>query len=263
MSSGAIDDAGYARRFAAEHAHYDEDLPFWRGLAARLGSPVLDLGAASGRVAIRLARDGHEVIAVDRSPHMLRELRRRLEDEPEDVRERVRPLEGDLAGLPRLGLEPRFPLILMAMNTFQVLTEPEDRLACLTAVRDLLAPGGELGFDVALPDFAEILDTLGVVREGGRHVDRERGVTVRHSAWYEALDPATHTAEFVLRIQDRAVGGAVRTYLRRHRVHLFLPSELSGLLADAGLRVLAAYGDFEGGPVGPDSERQVYRCAAA
>jgi SAM-dependent methyltransferase len=263
MSSGAIDDAGYARRFAAEHAHYQEDLPFWRGLAARLGGPVLDLGAASGRVAIVLARDGHEVVAVDRSPYMLRELRRRLEDEPEDVRERVRAVEGELAGLGRLYLEPGFPLILMAMNTFQVLTEPDDRLACLTAARELLAPGGELCFDVALPNFEEILATLDVVREGDRYVDRERGVTVVHSAWYEALDPATQTAEFVLRIEDRAFGGAVRTYLRRHRVHLFLPSELRELLARAGLRVLKAAGDFAGGPVRADSERQVYRCGAA
>jgi hypothetical protein len=194
---------------------------------------------------------------------MLRELRRRLEDEPEEVRERVQIVEGQLAGLANLRLEPRFPLILMAMNTFQVLAEPDDRLACLEAVRDLLAPGGELGFDVALPDFEEILGTLGVVREGDRHVDRERGVTVQHSAWYEAFDPAAQTAEFVLQIQDQAFGGAVRTYHRRHRVHLFLPDELSDLLAGAGLRVLAACGDFEGGPVGPDSERQVYRCAAA
>lgn len=263
MRSGAIDDGGYARRFAAEHAHYAEDLPFWGGLAARLGGPVLDLGAAIGRVAVPLARDGHEVWALDRSPHMLRELRRRLEDEPEDVRDRVRPLEGDLARLADLRLGMRFPLILMAMNTFQVLTEPDDRLACLSAARELLAPGGELCFDVALPDFEEILATLGVVREGDRHVDRERGVTVLHSAWYEALDPETQTAEFVLQIQDEAFGGAVRTYLRRHRVHLFLPSELRELLARAGLRVLAASGDFEGGPVGPGSERQVYRCAAA
>jgi SAM-dependent methyltransferase len=260
MPSGAIDDAGYARRFAAEHAHYDEDLPFWRGLAARLGGPVLDLGAASGRVALALARDGNEVLAVDRSPFMLAELERRLAGEPEDVRRRVRTARADLADL---RLEGRFPLAVMAMNTFQVLTEPEDRLACLTAVRELLAPGGELAFDVALPDFGEILDTLGLVREGDRHVDRERGVTVRHSAWYEALDPATQTAEFVLRIDDRDAGGEVTTYLRRHRVHLFLPSELRELIARAGLRVLEAAGDFAGGPVRADSERQVYRCAAA
>ena len=260
MRSGAIDDEGYARRFAAEHAHYDEDLLFWRALAARLGSPVLDLGAASGRVAIPLARDGHEVWAVDRSPRMLEELGRRLAGETDEVRRRVRTVRGELAD-PRV--EGSFPLVIMAMNTFQVLTEPDDQLACLRAVRELLAPGGELCFDVALPDFDEILGTLGVVREGDHHVDRERGVTVVHSAWYETLDPMTQTAEFVLRIEDRSFGGAVRTYLRRHRVHLFLPSELRQLLTGAGLRVLEAAGDFAGGPVRPDSERQVYRCGAA
>jgi len=260
MSSGAIDDEGYARRFAAEHAHYDEDLPFWRALAARLGSPVLDLGAASGRVAIPLARDGHEVWAVDRSPRMLEELGRRLAGETDEVRRRVRTVRGELAD-PRV--EGSFPLVIMAMNTFQVLTEPDDQLACLRAVRELLAPAGELCFDVALPDVGEIMDTLGLVREGDVHVDAERGVTVRHSAWYEAFDPVTHTAEFVLRIDERDAAGAVTTHLRRHRVHLFLPSELRHLLARAGLRVLEATGDFAGGPVRADSERQVYRCGAA
>ncbi len=260
MSSGAIDDEGYARRFAAEHAHYDEDLPFWRSLAARLGSPVLDLGAASGRVALALARDGHEVVALDRSPFMLQELERRLSGEPVAVRRRVRTVRGELSG-PRV--DGAFRLVIMAMNTFQVLTDPDEQLACLRAVRELLAPGGELGFDVALPDVGEIMDTLGLVREGDVHVDAERGVTVRHSAWYEAFDPVTQTAEFVLRIDDRDDAGEVTTYLRRHRVHLFLPSELRHLLARAGLRVLEAAGDFAGGPVRADSERQVYRCGAA
>ena len=49
-----------ARGFALEHAHYTRDIPFWRAAAARLGSPVLDLGCATGRVALPLARDGAE-----------------------------------------------------------------------------------------------------------------------------------------------------------------------------------------------------------
>ena len=87
-----------ARGFALEHAHYTRDIPFWRAAAARLGSPVLDLGCATGRVALPLARDGAEVWALDRSPAMLAELGRLLEAEPPEVRERVRPVPGDLAG---------------------------------------------------------------------------------------------------------------------------------------------------------------------
>ena len=66
-----MSDDDEARRFALEHAHYVQDIPYWRAAAARCGSPVLDLGAATGRVAIPLARDGHEVWALDRSGAML------------------------------------------------------------------------------------------------------------------------------------------------------------------------------------------------
>ncbi|MGE3139883.1 MAG: class I SAM-dependent methyltransferase, partial [Thermoleophilia bacterium] len=81
------DDA--ARRFTAEHAHYTEDLAFWRATAARTGGPVLDLGCAAGRVAIPLARDGHEVWALDASLEMLAELGQRLAAEPAEVAGRV------------------------------------------------------------------------------------------------------------------------------------------------------------------------------
>ena len=50
-----------------ECGSYDLDLPLWRELADREGSPVLDVGAGTGRVALDLARRGHEVVALDRA----------------------------------------------------------------------------------------------------------------------------------------------------------------------------------------------------
>lgn len=248
-----------ARRFAVEHAHYDEDLPFWRAAAGRLGGPVLDLGAAVGRVAIPLARDGHEVWALDRSPHMLDELRRRLSDEPPEVAGRVHAVVGDLA---RLDLPRRFALVIVAMNTLQVLTEPSDRLACLSGIHRHLAEDGELIFDVALPDPDEIVHSMGVERPGDVH--REPGGPVlRHSAWYDRWDPATHTLEFTLRVRESGGGRRAREVLRHHRVHLFTPDELAGLVARAGLTQVEVLGDFDGSPLEPGCERQVHRCRAA
>ncbi|MGE0027334.1 MAG: class I SAM-dependent methyltransferase [Thermoleophilia bacterium] len=249
-----------ARRFAAEHAHYDEDIAFWRRHAARLGGPVLDLGCATGRVAIPLARDGHQVWALDRSPEMLDELRRRLGGEEPAVAARIHPVEADLA---RFDLGRRFGLVAVAMNTLQVLTDPADRDAAFRSVRDHLAPGGELIFDVALPDVEEIRHSMGQERSGGRYRDPATGEVLTHSAWYDSWDPDTHTLAFTLRIRTRNGDGPPHEALRRHRVHLFTPDELAGLLDDAGLRHLEASGGFDGRPLREGGERQVHRAGVA
>lgn len=248
-----------ARRFTAEHAHYTEDLPFWRDAAARLGSPVLDLGAAAGRVAIPLARDGHEVWAVDRSPQMLAQIRRLLADEAPEVAARVHTVAGELQSF---GLDRTFRLIIVAMNTLQVLTAPEDRVACMRQVRAHLAEGGEFIFDVALPDLDEIRDTMGVERPSGRHAEPD-GSVLSHSAWYDSWDEATQTLEFTIRIAERRDGMEIGEVLRHHRVHLFTPAELAELLAAAGLEQISVSGDFAGSPLDRDAERQVHRCRAA
>jgi hypothetical protein len=46
-------------------------------------------------------------------------------------------------------------------------------------------------------------------------------------------------------------------------VHLYSPTELWELLADAGMQVNAVYGDFDGSPLEEASERQIFRCAVA
>ena len=255
------DEHDEARHFAIEHAHFDEDLPFWRALAERAGSPVLDLGAATGRVAIPLARDGHEVWALDRSEAMLAELARRLEREPAAVRRRVRPVAGDLAAL---RLPRAFPLVIVAMNTLQVLTEPADRCACLRGVREHLADGGELAFEVGLSDEEEIVATIGVERPSGFHRDGADGPVLVHSGWYDHWDPRTHTLEFTRRVVERRPGADAvpRVALRHHRVHLYSPEEIAGLLAGAGLEAVEVAGDFDGSPLRPGSERQIYRCRA-
>ena len=121
------------RRFALEHAHYTRDLPFWRAARGAARARRCSTWArATGRVALPLARDGAEVWALDRSPAMLAELRARScgPSRPRS-RARVHTVPGDLPVL--RASTGAFRLVLIAMNTLQVLTEPADRLACLRA----------------------------------------------------------------------------------------------------------------------------------
>src|SRR4029450_251215 len=98
-------------------------------------SPVLDVGAGTGRVAIDLARRGHEVVALDRDAALLDALCARapglaVTAAPADARD--------------FDLGRRFPLILVPMQTVQLLGGPAGRARFLERVGGALGAGGLL-----------------------------------------------------------------------------------------------------------------------
>jgi SAM-dependent methyltransferase len=128
-----------------ECGSYTADLPLWQDLAAAEGGPVLDVGAGTGRVALDLARAGHDVTAVDREPALLEALEARAATEGLWVATVVADAE-------TFALGRRFGLIIVPMQTIQLLSS---RSAFLDAARVHLKPGGLLAVAIAaaLEDF--------------------------------------------------------------------------------------------------------------
>lgn len=244
-----------ADRFAIEHAHYREDLPMWTALAERAAGPVLDLGAAVGRVSLALAVAGREVVAVDADPAMIAELERQAR--AAGLHERIRAVCADVRTL-RLG--QAFDLVLAPMNTMQVLMHREDQLAALRSVRDHLAPDGEFVFDVILPDLSAMDEIVGTMRQTASHNVGD-GRTLVHHARIDAIDHERGDVRFTLIIDEIGPDGA-RRFERPHLVHTYSPTELWELATAAGLTVHAVYGDFDGSPLDEMSERQIFRCGA-
>src|ERR687897_3429208 len=56
---------------------YSADLPLWEELAEEHGGPVLELGCGTGRVALHLARRGHEVLGIDSEGELVEPLNAR------------------------------------------------------------------------------------------------------------------------------------------------------------------------------------------
>jgi len=162
---------------------YDLDLPLWRELAAHEGSPVLDVGAGTGRVALDLARRGHEVVALDRSAELLDALRERAGDLA------ITTVAADARDF---AIDRRFPLVLVPMQTLQLLGGAAGRARCLACVRAHLTPGGLLA--VALADALECFDEEHDqppppdLREVGGVVYASRPVRVRDLGDRAAID---------------------------------------------------------------------------
>jgi len=95
---------------------------------------VLDAGCGTGRVAIELARRGHEVVGVDVDPGMLEVARRKAPG--------LTWVEGDLTD-PALCLGRTFDVVVMAGNVLVFVPPGTEGLVVDLAARHLV-PGGRL-----------------------------------------------------------------------------------------------------------------------
>ena len=130
-----------------ECSGYDEDLPLWRALAAEAGGPVLDVGAGTGRVSLDLAAGGVAVVALDADASLLEALERRAAG---------LPVETVVADARDFDLGRRFSLVLVPMQTLQLLGGRTGRAAFLRCALDHLQPGGRLV--AALADAMDCFD---------------------------------------------------------------------------------------------------------
>lgn len=126
----------------AECAGYLADIPLWLALADTVGGPVLDLGAGTGRVTLPLAAAGHDVTAVDLDPELLEALQGRAAEQGvpvETVAADLRTLDEQLPA----GRTPA-ALVLIPMQTIQLLGGPDGRRAMFRAAAAVAAPDAEL-----------------------------------------------------------------------------------------------------------------------
>jgi SAM-dependent methyltransferase len=235
--------------------NYTSDIQFYVDMAVESGGPVLEMGCGTGRILLPTARAGVEIEGSDLSRGMLDALRGKLEQEPPEVRRRVRLTEGDCRSL---DLGRRFALVTAPFRVAQILLGRDDQRAWLGNVRRHLRPGGVLCFDVFQPNFAFLANP------GGPNLDLDRTdpATGRRTRRYSRIWPhnplQTMDVEMHWVVED-AAGGAVADLTERFPMRWYTRAELENLLELEGFRVLDCWGSFQREPFGEDSKEQVFR----
>jgi ubiquinone/menaquinone biosynthesis C-methylase UbiE len=103
-----------------------------RGLAER----VLEVACGTGRVTLRLAQEGVDLVGVDLDEEMLTVARPKSEGMPN-----VGWVRGDMR---TLDLGQTFGLIIVPGHSFQFMLTPEDQVKALETFKRHLEPGGRL-----------------------------------------------------------------------------------------------------------------------
>lgn len=208
---GRVPDAIFADpRLAAIYDTFDNDradLDLYTGLIDEMGArSVLEIGCGTGTLAVRLARVGIEVTAVDPAAASLEVAGGK------DGAERVRWVHGDATTLPDLQVD----VAVMTGNVAQVFLTDEDWTASLRGIRAALVPGGRLVFEARRPEQRAweqwAVDTGPLVRDvpGAGEVEQRRQVTrvalpyVSFRYTYRfARDRLVATSDSTLRFRDR------------------------------------------------------------
>jgi SAM-dependent methyltransferase len=246
---GAEVSAEQAARLAAL---YDLDAPhgpsaaidWFRAIAGRTGGPILELGCGTGRVAIPLAQDGHEVVGLDRSPAMLARAERHARREGVSLR----LVEADMRSF---SFAEAFPLVAIPFNTFLMLT-PDDRWACLARVREHLAPTGLLAVDCFQPDPEHIVGRDGGVREEWTRRDPETG---REVTKFSSSRANVDRVELRWWFDEIGDDGRVTRLDRATTMHYLYRREAELLFSAAGFDLEALHGDYDGSPTDASSPK--------
>lgn len=121
-----------------ECGSYAADLETWDRLAAERQGSILELGAGTGRVTLRLAGAGFEVTALDSDPRLLHALTERARDGGLGVE----TVTGDAR---TFDVGRRFDLIVAPMQFLQLFGR-EDQRAVMRSVAAHLEPNGAAAF---------------------------------------------------------------------------------------------------------------------
>jgi ubiquinone/menaquinone biosynthesis C-methylase UbiE len=243
----------FARLYDLEHAEFDADLLLYQNLAQRCGSPVLDVGCGSGRVALALAKSGLDVTGIDNSPAMLDIARVRLRED--ELPGQIHLVEQDVCDLE---WESRFPVAVFALNGFLHLLTPTAQRAALQNLYRALLPGGVLIVDVPNPRtvFTARQDGKAILRshfhlpEGGEawcfvNAQTDLAAQIQHlTLTYDELFSSGQETEM-----EDWPGEPKQDLFRRTviaiDVRFVYCREMTGLLEQAGFRVDGVYGSYD------------------
>jgi hypothetical protein len=253
--SANYDDPLLAELYDREEV-YTDDVALIRRLIGDAGPlrTIVEPFSGTGRILVPLARDGHSVTGIEIAPAMNARAAAKVARLGEDVQTRVTlKVQDVLDGNWGTG----YDLIVIGGNAFYELPSAEAQARCVRFAHEALVPGGHLFVDN--DDYKGGWDRLPfgeerVILEGVG----EDGTFGRYSMTYLRFDEGPRVLHLKRAWYTRTSAGVERTVEYAGRKHPVSAREVEGWLKAHGFQIAHAFGDREGNPYTPRSERAIF-----
>ena len=261
MASGGDSYDISAKHYDAAYGNLAEkqvlvDAPFYVELAKRSGGPLLEIACGTGRVLLKIAREGIKIDGVDSSSAMLRVLRARLQNEPAEVRRKVTLRAGDMR---RFRLKKKYPLVIIPFRPMQHMYTLKDQVDALKTAAAHLTKNGLLAFDVFFPKFEMIPAGIGQeALDCEWSVASQPPTTVRRYFRKESFDKVrqTFSGRFIFRTYQGET--PVREETEPLKMSYYTYPHLRALFQLAGLEPVKEYGSFAKTPLDNTASEMIF-----
>ena len=207
---------------------YDATVAFYFEILQReslIPRTAVDLACGTGAVALRLAKRGLQVTAVDMSWEMLMVAQQKAADAdvyPQFACQKLQQLR-----LPR-GVD----LAVCALDSIDYILDPADCKEAIRRVYKALNPGGCFIFDVNTPEKLRAMD-------GQVFLDEDDDV---YCVWRGEFDQQSNICSYGMDLFQRQ-GNVWHRSFEEHREYAYCADQLVEYLKNAGFTSIAVYGD--------------------
>lgn len=234
--------------YDAAHWWKINDIDFVVNWADRVGSPVLELAAGTGRLAIPILEKGYTYVGIDNSPEFVSWAEKKL---------KAYGAQGKivLEDMENFALNQKFEFIFIGFNSLLLLNTNKQVLSCFKHVREHLTDTGTFLIDCFVPDSEflyrdekQLHEIMEFDHPNGPHcVVRERNrydpeTKINHIRWYFYNE------------------GADTPEIYEFDMHMIYPDIMDTLLTETGLIIRDKLGDYDGSPFDENSRLQIYVC---
>lgn len=231
-----------------------EDIRFWQEEAHIAGSPILELGCGSGRLALPIAHQGISIHGIDNSPEMLGLLEQKVAKELPKTKTFITWEFGDMQSF---DTQPsRYMMVFIAFSALQYLHDRDDQMVIFTKAHSTLKENGIFIVDIFNPNPE-------FIREWGKplFLEEVKGSPSNdgYIQWFcvpESYDANSKvlTMPNLFRIHRDNVSEP-EVIIIPAQYYCFTSEELETLFKDTGFEDIQTFGDYDKSPLTQNSRK--------